>query len=209
MPSSVWQCSEHQGLFDRLRAARVGYRAVCWVPAGRPYRRTERGRQMSAPPFHSARERVVVGSYEEYHAAQRAVDHLSDEHFPVEHSAIVGSDLKLVESVHGRMNYGKAAASGAGSGAWFGLLIGLLIGIFAISAIGWLWFLLWGLIIGAAFGAVFGLIAHAATGGQRDFESDSQIIARRYEVLVDRDYAARATELLGTRAETTGEGATY
>ena len=33
---------------------------------------------------------VVVGSYETYAEAERAVDHLSDNRFPVERAAIVG-----------------------------------------------------------------------------------------------------------------------
>lgn len=141
-------------------------------------------------------DRSVLGSYEAYGDAQRVVDQLSDQHFPVQHTAIVGSDLKMVESVRGRMNYGRAAASGAGSGAWFGLLVGLLIAIFAIGPFIWLWYLLWGLIIGAAFGAVFGLIAHAATGGKRDFDSTSQVVASRYDVMVDSNYADRAQQTL-------------
>lgn len=152
----------------------------------------------------SRRGQTVVESYEAYDDAQRAVDSLSDQHFPVEHTTIVGSDLELVESVQGRMTYGKAALSGAGTGAWFGLLIGLLIALFSVAAFGWAWFLLWGLVLGAAFGAIFGLIAHAATGGRRDFASHSQIVARQYDVLVSLDHAHRARELLGSA----GSGAT-
>ena len=68
--------------------------------------------------------------------AQRAVDYLSDNQFPVERTAIVGTDLRLVENVLGRLTTGRAALAGAASGAWFGLLFGLLIGIFSDS--GWI-----------------------------------------------------------------------
>lgn len=145
----------------------------------------------------------MVGSYDAYPDAQSAVDHLSDQRFPVEHTAIVGSDLKMLESVQGRMDYGKAALSGAGSGAWFGLLIGLLLALFTVTGFGWLWYLLWGLVLGAAFGVIFGLIAHAVTGGRRDFESTSQIVAGRYDVMVDSEYAERARETLNARPEGT------
>lgn len=77
------------------------------------------------PPTASAHYQVLrtVPSYDE---AQRLVDRLSDAGFPVEHVRLVGTDLRLVEQVTGRMTYGKAALYGAASGAWLGLLIGLL-----------------------------------------------------------------------------------
>ena len=37
----------------------------------------------------------VIGSYDTYVEAQRAVDYLSDQQFPVQHVSIVGSDLKV------------------------------------------------------------------------------------------------------------------
>lgn len=43
----------------------------------------------------------TVASYDDYAAAQAAVDRLSDEGFPVEHLDIIGSDLRLVERVTG------------------------------------------------------------------------------------------------------------
>ncbi len=161
---------------------------------------------MAAPIPTWPHDRTAIGSYDVYEDAQRAVDHLSDQRFPVEHTAIVGSDLKMVESVQGRMSYGRAALSGAGSGAWFGLLIGLLIAIFTVAALSWLWYLLLGLVLGAVFGAVFGLIAHAATGGRRDFQSASQIVASRYDVMVDSEYADRARATLNASPEGTTTG---
>ena len=79
----------------------------------------------------------AVSTYTSYEDAQRAVDYLSDNGFPVEHAQIVGSNLRLVEQVTGRVTTGSATLAGAGSGAWFGLFIGLLgpAGIFASLAI--------------------------------------------------------------------------
>src|SRR5882762_11591709 len=65
----------------------------------------------------------TVASFDDYAAAQRAVDRLSDDGFPVEHLDIIGSDLRLVERVTGRLTNARAAAAGAVSGAWFGLMI--------------------------------------------------------------------------------------
>jgi hypothetical protein len=137
----------------------------------------------------------VVADYPTYAEAQRAVDHLSDAGFPVEHVEIVGLDLRISERVTGRLTNLRAAGVGAASGAWFGLFIGLLVGLFTTGS-EWLGLVLGGLLIGAFWGAVFGFIAHWATRGQRDFTSARQIVADRYEVRVANEHAARARELL-------------
>jgi hypothetical protein len=140
------------------------------------------------------RPTVTVGVYLDYASAQRAVDFLSDSGFPVQHAAIVGTDLRLVERVLGRMTTGRAALAGAASGAWFGLLIGLLFAIFTTTA--WWAVLIAGLFIGAVWGAVFGAIAHALTGGRRDFASSSFLDAGQYAVTVDAEHADQARHLL-------------
>src|SRR4051812_35366723 len=137
---------------------------------------------------------VVVGSYPEYALAQRAVDHLSDNKFPVERTSIIGTDLRLVERVLGRLTVGRAALAGAASGAWFGLFIGLLFGIFSDRA--WLAVLITTILIGAVWGAIFGAIAHAMTGGRRDFTSRSTLTASQYAVTVQADVADQARQLL-------------
>ncbi|WP_435869718.1 general stress protein [Actinoplanes xinjiangensis] len=137
---------------------------------------------------------VVVGTYPEYALAQQAVDHLSDNRFPVQRTSIVGTDLRLVENVLGRLTVTRAAGAGAASGAWFGLLIGLFFGIFSDSS--WLAVLFTTVIIGAIWGAIFGAIAHAATGGRRDFTSRSSLQAATYEVHADSEVADEARTLL-------------
>src|SRR4051812_5893338 len=132
----------------------------------------------------------TVASYEDYAAAQRAVDRLSDDGFPVEHLDIIGSDLRLVERVTGRLTKGRAAAAGAASGAWFGLLMGLLLGIFSSSS--WFGLLIVGALIGAVWGAVFGFLGHAATRGARDFASARTIVALRYDLVARNGYVDAA-----------------
>lgn len=61
---------------------------------------------------HAAGQRRAIGSYENYSEAERAVDYLSDNGFPVERVAIIGSDVKLVEQVVGRLDHGGAALRG-------------------------------------------------------------------------------------------------
>ncbi|MCZ4508740.1 hypothetical protein O3Q52_11095 [Streptomyces sp. ActVer] len=141
-------------------------------------------------------DRPVVGSYPTYNGAQRAVDFLSDNGFPVERTAIIGSDLRTVETVLGRLTRGRAALAGAGTGAWFGLLIGLLLSVFAAGNHHVLVLMLSGLAYGAVFGAVFGFAGHALSGGHRDFSSRSQIVAARYDVVADAEVAEEAKNML-------------
>jgi uncharacterized membrane protein len=132
---------------------------------------------------------TVVG-YDDYAAAQGAVDRLSDDGFPVEHLDIVGSDLRLVERVTGRLTNGRAAAAGAASGAWFGLLIGLLLGLFTSGA--WFALLVVGAVTGAVWGALFGFLGHAATRGTRDFASARTLAAMRYDIVARDGYVDAA-----------------
>jgi hypothetical protein len=148
---------------------------------------------------------IAVATYADYPSAQRAVDYLSDNKFPVERTAIIGTDLRLVESVLGRLTTGRAALAGAASGAWFGLFIGLLFGIFSNS--NWFAVLIVCILIGAVWGAIFGAIAHATTGGRRDFASRSSLQASQYAVIADAEVADQARQLL-TRLnwQTSGAG---
>ena len=60
---------------------------------------------------------AVLAEFKDYLQAQRLVDRLSDEKFPVEHVRIVGLGISSVEQVTGRMTKGKAALAGAAGGA--------------------------------------------------------------------------------------------
>jgi hypothetical protein len=136
-----------------------------------------------------------VATYTTYAEAQKAVDYLSDQGFPVEQVDIVGSDLRIVEQVTGRLTTGRAAMIGAGTGAWWGLFIGLLVGLFTTGP-EWVGLILGGLLIGAVWGAIFGFFAQWSTRGQRDFASQSGIVAGHYDVLVADAQAERARSLL-------------
>lgn len=149
------------------------------------------------PPTTSGNYRVLktVPTYPE---AQQIVDSLSDAQFAVEHVRVVGTGLRSVEQVTGRMTNGKAALYGLASGAWLGLFVGLLLGIFTVGS--WLAVVLWGVALGAVWGLVFGLIGHAATRGRRDFRSVQGFEAEAYDVLVDAEYIDdAAARLAGNR----------
>src|SRR4051794_24507968 len=80
---------------------------------------------------------VALARFGSYAGAQHLVDQLSDARFPVERTRIVGSGIRSVEDVTGRLTKGRAALYGAGSGAWFGLFIALLFAIFTIGPVWW------------------------------------------------------------------------
>jgi threonine/homoserine/homoserine lactone efflux protein len=143
-------------------------------------------------------EPIVVRECRTYEEAQRAVDYLSDKEFEVSGIQIIGRDVQLVETVTGRMSYGRAAGAGMVTGAWFGLLVGMLLGLFANpdQNPSWVSLLLLGILWGAMFGIVYGLIAHAATRGRRDFSSRSKLQAARYDVICPAPVAARARQML-------------
>ena len=138
-----------------------------------------------------------LGVFDKYADAQKAVDHLSDNEFPVQNCLIVGTELRQVERVTGRLTTGRVAIAGAASGAWLGLFIGLLLGIFAEEG-SWLPTLLGAVAIGVVFGVIWGLIGYAATRGQRDFSSVQKVVATKYELLVEHKLLGQAQELLAT-----------
>ncbi len=132
--------------------------------------------------------------YDDYAAAQKAVDFLSDNKFPVEQCLIVGTDLKRIERITGRLTTGRVAMGGLLSGVWFGLFIGVVFTLFTDEAA--LVTIISTMLFGALFGLVWALVGYAMTRGQRDFSSVTQVVATRYEVLVEHKVAAQARELL-------------
>ncbi|SFO81256.1 hypothetical protein SAMN05421810_10135 [Amycolatopsis arida] len=139
------------------------------------------GRPTQLPALPTMPEGWPIGSYDTYESAQRAVDHLADNEFPVQDVTIVGVEPLVVERVSARLTWGKVLTSGALSGAWFGLFVGLLLTLFTPGA--GMFPLLIGLLTGVAFGLAFSAMNYAATRGRRDFVSRSQLVARRYDVL--------------------------
>jgi hypothetical protein len=137
----------------------------------------------------------TVGRFDDYERAQRAVDRLSDDGFPVEKLDIVGSGLHLVEQVTGRLTKTRAAGAGAVSGLWAGLLFGVLLGLFT-SGHSFLVVAATGAALGVLWGAVFGYVAHASTRGRRDFSSVRQLVATRYDLIARGGTVDRAKSML-------------
>jgi len=139
---------------------------------------------------------LSLGVYDSYAQAQKVVDYLSDNDFAVQQVAIVGTELKLLERVTGRLTRAKAAAAGTISGFWLGLFVGLAFFLFATgNGVG---FLISTPILGAIFGLIWSQIGFTAVtrGGTRDFSSVTQVVATKYEVLVEHRYFEQAQQLL-------------
>jgi heat induced stress protein YflT len=146
--------------------------------------------EASAPP-----SRTTVATYDNYRDAERAVDFLSDKDFPVERAAIIGTGLKTVEQIAGRLTTGRAALLGAAQGAYLGLLFGLLFSLF-FDGPDFLGVVAYGLVAGILFGATFGAVGQALQRGRRDFASVSGMQAEKYEVQVDHEVSAKAKQIL-------------
>ena len=137
--------------------------------------------------------RPLVATYRTYEEAQRAVDYLSDEKFPVQKLGILGRDLRIEEAVLGRLDYRRAALAGLVQGIWFGFFVGIVLSLLnkndaaAVLSV---------TILGAIFGVVFGLVSHAMTGGHRDFVSRRAVTATSYDVVCTWDSVELAKQVL-------------
>ncbi len=142
---------------------------------------------------------MPIGTYPTYAKAQEAVDYLSDNEFPVENVTIVGTDLRLVERVTGRLTRGKVIQAGAVTGALWGLFMGVLLTLFGGDDVSLLVPVIAG-VVGAGVGALSGMVGYAATGGKRDFTSSTQVVATSYELLCQAQVAEDARNMLGRLA---------
>jgi hypothetical protein len=158
----------------------------------------------NATPAGASPRRRTIASYTEYSDAERAVDWLSDQGFAVERGAIIGTGLRSVEQVTGRMTVGRAALVGAGEGMAVGVFIALLFGLF-FSGTGFGELLLFSLSVGAIFGGITGAIVQAAAGKEHNYASTMTVATDRYEVQIDEDVAVEAKRILD--AMPTGNGA--
>lgn len=104
----------------------------------------------------SVGEQVSLGFYTDYADAQRTVDFLADHDFEVETTQIIGSDLRMVEQVTGRLTWARALLSGAVGGVWFGLFVGVLFSLLTLTTFGR------AMVFGMSWGLVFGVLVDAA-----------------------------------------------
>jgi hypothetical protein len=139
--------------------------------------------------------RRTIQTDSDYRDAEWAVDWLSDQGFAVERVAIVGTGLRSVEQIAGRVTTGRAALIGAGQGTMIGLFLGLLFGLFFDGA-AFFGVLFYCLVAGTLCGAFWGAVFHYAQRGRRNFASVAGTRADQYEVQVDEGVAGEAQQLL-------------
>ena len=138
---------------------------------------------------------MSLGVFEQYVDAQKAVDTLSDNQFPVENCLIVGTDLKQMERVTARLMWGRVALGGLLSGVWLGLFVGLILSLFSRPS-NPLTLLLYTALYGAVFGLIWSVVGYGFTRGARDFSSVSQVVATRYEVFCEHKFAQQGRQIL-------------
>ena len=110
---------------------------------------------------------------------------------------IVGTGLRYVEQVSGRLTTGRAALTGIGQGGVLGLFWGLLFSLFFTTDTGsFFGVLAFSLVVAIVFGGLVGAVSHLMTDGRRDFDSVAETRADRYEVQVDDRFADEAEQLL-------------
>ena len=138
-----------------------------------------------------------VGSYPTYAEAQRAVDYLSDQQFPVQQVTIVGVDLMQVERVTGRLTLAQGARRRRAQRRVARPVH--RVGARASSAQPWA-VLPTGVVAGVFFGLITSAVPYSMARGTRDFSSTMQLVAGRYDVLCDPQNAEKARDLLARLA---------
>ncbi len=140
----------------------------------------------------------MIASLDTYEAARAVVDGLAKQDFPVSTVSILGSHLRTVERVTGRMSFGKAALGAVGTGVMLGLFVGLLVlivtpgvAIETLVAI---------LPVAIGFSVLWSVIGYALNPQRRQFTSVMQVVATHFDVVVPREHAAKARNLLGSKA---------
>jgi len=143
----------------------------------------------------------LAASYQSFAAAKSAVAILIGEGVPADQLAIVGLDLKPPE--HGGLTWGRVILAGVLSGLMWGLLLSVLLWAFLLGHPLWLL-----VACGLGFGVVYGVLAqvvqHAMTHPSR-FETRGTVVATRFEVQAEAEYADQCREVLGTLAPVKAE----
>ena len=141
---------------------------------------------------------MSLGVHEQHVKAQHAVDDFADQGFPVQNLEIVGTELRSIERVTGRLTRGKIAAAGRPVRALDRPIRRAHLSLFSNQS--HLGLLVTSPLLGAPFGLAWSQFGYsvATRHGNRVFASVSQVVATKHEVLVEHEHAVRAQELLAT-----------
>lgn len=155
---------------------------------------TKRSSRKSPPAIPNGE---VLADFPQYAEAVAYVEKLVRNDFPAGFIAIVGSDLRSVERLRGKMSYARVAFSGAVTGAWIGLIYAFLFGPaidtanIASDANGSLGS---AIVIGAGVGMLFNVLRFSFSRSKRGFVSQSSIVAAKYQVQVPANMLSQANE---------------
>lgn len=136
-----------------------------------------------------------VASFPTYEQAQKAVSSLIAGEVPARDIAIVGTGLRSVERITGRLGYATAARSGALNGLMIGLLFAFIfvLGQPTVQIATFLGVLL----VGMALGMLLSLGTYSLIRRRRDFASVMQVSADHYDVCVAAASLHKARGVLG------------
>jgi hypothetical protein len=129
-------------------------------------------------------EGEVVGQFKNYGEAVKVVEKLVENGFPARLISIIGSDLKTVERLKGKLGFGRVALSGAVTGSWIGLFFGLVFGATSTTEQVVITNLSAGIVIGAGVGMLLNVIRFSLTRNKRSFISSQAVVAKKYDVIV-------------------------
>ena len=140
---------------------------------------------------------ATVAEFKTYPEAVSYVERLLKGEFPAASVAIVGTDLRTVERVRAKINYGRLALSGAMNGLWLGLFVYIIFGssidpnseqsvqVFSIGS---------ALAVGAGIGMLWQVIRFSMNKSKRSFTSASSVVANSYSVLVPNELTSEANQ---------------
>ena len=128
-----------------------------------------------------------IASFATYPEAQAAVDSLSDDGFPVQVLAIIGTDLRQVERITGRMSWGRAVLAGSLSGLWIGMFFAAVMTLLGPGSQNRGVTFTGAMLLGVIWGIGFQVVGYAMSRGRRDFTSVSQVVASRYSIIAARE----------------------
>ncbi len=137
----------------------------------------------------------TVAAFPTYEGAQKAVSTLIAGEIPARDIAIVGTGLRSIERITGKLGYAAAARSGAINGVLLGLLFSAIFVLGTPSPP--IQLFVGVLFVGIAVGMLMSIIAFAIVRRRRDYASVVQVVADHYEVTVAPSSIHRARQLLG------------
>ncbi len=136
-----------------------------------------------------------IASFPTYEQAQKAVSSLIAGEVPARDIAIVGSGLRSIERITGKLGYATAARSGALNGLMLGLLFAFIfvLGMPTVQISAFIGVLL----VGMALGMILSIGTYSIVRRRRDFASVMQVAADHYDVCVAAPSVHKARGIVG------------